>query len=344
MLVLIPTLIALASTAIFASISFRSRKGRDRSTLVVPKEFAVDASSAVRGMHLRMFAAVGAGAVVAGILAFAPIRVLHLALGAAIAPGIGALVACLVIAAMPFPRTGTGFAVRQADLTPREATSFGPRWGFILPLVSAALLVIFLIATASLARDTDYTDLSREIGLVTPGGYATASPYPGWFYAAPLLVGTVLLVGGVLFSLWRIAGARSSGALDLAPLDAAIRRATTRFVMLLSSAVIVLYLGATALTAGSAWRNVAQWSKLNAGGLRKVASAMPPNYTVRLGPSDFLMGVVQPQYTTGAIESVVGIVLIGFALTLLILAITSFRVRWTTAEPTPSPEPVKATA
>jgi hypothetical protein len=332
MLVLLPTLIVLMSTAIFASISFRARKGRDRSAVVVPHGFVGAASSAVNAMRVRMLAAVGAGLVVTGVLAFAPIPALHLSLGATIAPGIGGLVACLSIAAAPFPRASASTGVRQAELTPREATSFGPRWGFVLPLVSAALLVVFLIATASLARETDYTSLSREIGLVNPGGYATASPYPGWFYALPLLVVTVLLSGGVLLALWRIAGARSLGSLGLAPLDAAIRRSTTRFVMLLSSSIIVLYLGATSFTAGTAWRNVAQWSKLNATGLRKVGSAVAPNFEVSLDPSDFARGVVQPQYTTGAIETVVGIVLIGFALTLLILAFASFSVRWTSAE------------
>ena len=112
----------------------------------------------------------------------------------------------------------------------------------------------------------------------------------------------------------------------------------TRFVMLLSSSIIVLYLGATALIAGSALRNVSRWSKMTAAGLRKVAAAVPPNYSVKFGPGDFVNGVVEPQYTAGAIEAVVGLVLIAFALLLLILAFAAFSVRWSA---TPAEQPTR---
>ena len=283
-------------------------------------------------MRLRMLAAVVAGILVFAIFAFAPIAALHLSLGLTIGPGAGALAACLVIAAFPMPRALPSTGVRQADLTPRETTSFGPRWGFILPLVSAAFLVLFLIATASLARETDYTYLSREIGLMTPGGYQTSTPYPGWFYAVPLLAVTVLLSGGVLLALRRVAGARSLGPLDLTPLDAAIRRATTRFVMLLSSSVIVLYLGATALIAGSALRNVSYWGEETPAFLHKLENLSPSQaMAIPVTSHDFINGVVEPQYTSGAIESVVGIVLIGFAIMLFILAFVAFSIRWSAA-------------
>ena len=332
MLVLLPTLLVLLSAAIFATIAVRARKRRDRSVVMVPSEFVGLALAVGRRMRLRMLAAVAAGVVVFAILALVPIPQLHLSLGLAIGPGLGALAACLVIAAIPLPRPVATTRVRQADLTPRDATSFGPRWGFILPLVAAAFYVVFLIATASLASTADYSKLSRQLALMTPGGYQTQSPYPGWFYAVPLLIVTVLLSAGVLFTLRRVADAPSLGALELAPLDEAIRRGATRFVMLFSSSVIVLYLAATALIAGMAERDVARWSTMNAKGLRKVAAAVPPNYEVRLLPSDFTTGTVEPQYLTGAIESVVGVVLIGFALTLFILAFVSLSVRWTAAE------------
>ena len=284
-----------------------------------------------------MLVAIVAGIAAFAVLAFAPIPALHLSLGLAIAPGVGALVSCLMIAAFPMPRALPSTGVRQAELTPRETTSFGPRWGFILPLAAAAFYVVFLIATASLSSVADYSHLSRQIALETPGGYQTSSPYPGWFYALPLLVVIVLLSGGVLLALRRVAGARALGPLDLSPLDAGIRRMTTRFVMLLSSSVIVLYLGATALIAGSALRDVAQWEKMTASGFRKVAATVPPNYSVRLLPSDFVHGVVEPQYTSGSIESVVGIVLIAFAMLLFILVFAAFSVRWSAVAPEPAP-------
>jgi hypothetical protein len=44
--------------------------------------------------------------------------------------------------------------------------------------------------------------------------------------------------------------------------------------------------------------------------------------------------VVQPEYNAAVIETTLGIVLIGFALTLFFLALTSVRVRWSVVAPT----------
>jgi hypothetical protein len=335
MLSLLPTLVALAGTAIFASIAIRTRKSRRPTEVLVPIEASEYALSAVRIVRLKILIAVIAGILVAISLNVAPVPALHLGLGATIAPGVGAIVTCLVISTAPLPRPVGASTIRQADLIPRSASSFGPTWGLVLPLASAGVLVSFLVATAVLSS-TDERGLWRQIEQWTPGGYEDATPYPGWFYVVPLLVVTALLSLFVLIALRRIAGARSLGTPQLDDFDQAIRRSLTRFVMLLSSSIIVLYLGAAAFTAGSATRTVTQWSKPSALFFKQVeaaaANGTDPTFHVKAG--DFIHGVVQPEYTAAAIETTLGIVLIGFALTLSFLAMSSVRIRWTAVAPT----------
>jgi hypothetical protein len=332
---LLPALVALVGTAIFASIAVRSRRAGRRAEVFVPVENADYAASAVRGVRLKIFVAVIAGLIVASAAGAAPIPQLHLGLGLAVAPGVGAIVGCLIISMSPLPRPVRAAGLRQAGLVPRRASSFGPAWGFLLPLASAAILVVFLIATAELSS-TDYLGgLSREIGQQTPGGYQAAGPYPGWFYVLPLLAMTGLLSLSVLLALRRISGARSLGTPGLDDFDRSIRRSLTRFVMLLSSSVSVLYLGATAFAAGAAARSVSQWAKPSAQFIKRVGpvAANGADPTFQSNPADFIHGVVQPAYTAAAIETTLGVVLIGFALTLFFLAISSVRIRWSTATP-----------
>jgi hypothetical protein len=338
MLTLLPTLVALVGAAAFASIAFRARKHRRRFGVTVPLEASGYPRAVAWSVRAKMVAAAGAGALVAAVVALTPVPLLHLGLGAAIAPGVGGIVACLVISAAPLPRAPHPSGVRQADLVPRLASSFGPRWGFVLPLVSAAVLIIFLIATAALSS-TDDQGLSRQIGQRTPAGYETAGPYPGWFYVVPVLVVTVLLSLSALAALRRIAVARSLGIPALGEFDRAIRGALTRFVMLLSSSVIVFYIGAVALMAGSSARTVSQWSKPTALFDKRAgvaAAATDPTFQVSAG--DFIHGVVQPQYTAAAIETTLGILLIGFGLTLVFLAVGLGGIRLNTATPAPADE------
>jgi hypothetical protein len=333
MLVLLPVLLTLAGSATLAVISFRSvqRRRHPLAAVQVPTTSAHAAALAVRGMWLRMLGAIGAGLVAYGVVAFAPVHALRLDLGGAIAPGIGALVACLVIAIWPFPRAGATSGIRHAELVRRNPSLFGPRWGFILPLASAGILVAFLLATASLSSTDNYSGLSRNIAATTEAGHRSISPYPGWFYVVPILVVIVLLSAGVLFALRRVSGAPQLAPVDLIELDRAIRRSFTRFVMLLSSAVIVLYLGGVSVIAGEGQRELWQWTKPS-GEFLKVLEKASKNGGIpsRAGnANDYISGVVQPQYTASAIEAVLGIVLILFAISLVILAIASLSLKWT---------------
>jgi hypothetical protein len=261
----------------------------------------------------------------------------------AIAPGIGGAAALLVIAISPFPRRAPEDGVRRADLVPRGMATFGPRWGFILPLVAAALLVVLLIATGVTASpDGDgrmrtllvYVPQEDLSGHVQLGGFY-GDVYPGWFYGVPILIAVALLILMLLAALDRVALAPRIGPAEAAALDRLLHTAMTRFVMLFGSAVIVLYLGAVALTAGESTRDSSQWEHPTPAFQRiidaKTKAAGSHGFGFVMTPKDMVQGVVQPTYTFGAISAVLGIILIGVAIVLALLALTSLVVRWRVA-------------
>jgi hypothetical protein len=335
---LLPTLIALCATALFAAVSIRAlRSARARvKTIVVSAAAEAETRRAVRGAQGRMLLALVLGLLAAIVVAFIPVR--WYGLGMMLAASIGALVACGLIALLPFPTSRRVANVRMADLAPRTMGMFGPRWGFILPLVSAVFLIAFLVATGMTASGEN-GGMPREVAVVSSHGYHTAGPYPGWFYGLPLIVVTVMVAIVVLAALHRIAGARGLDTPERRPLDGELRRVLTRFVMLLSATAVIFSLGATMLEAGSALRSAAQWAELKA----SIASLMNAGVDPSFFPpgNSLVLGVVQPQYTVGAIGAVVGLVLIAGALTLAILAIASIRIRWSVFAPS-EPEKVDA--
>ena len=105
-----------------------------------------------RHVRIRIGIALGAAVVVAVGITLFPIDQLSSSL--MLAPGLGAAVGLAVIAIAPLGARPKGAVVRQADLTPRQASSFGPRWGFILPLIAASALALMLVLMAMTASHT----------------------------------------------------------------------------------------------------------------------------------------------------------------------------------------------
>jgi hypothetical protein len=332
MLVLLPTLVALFGTAVFAAIAIRSRKSARTLTgvAVVPAIVAGEARTLVGAVRRRMLLGILVGLLVTIAVASLPIDRVQTAI--AIAPGVGAAFGLAALAISPFPRRVAESGLRQADLTPRGLASFGPRWGFVLPLVGAVLLVLLLIATGVSSTPDDFGRL-RDITVSAPEQTNSAGPYPGWFYGVPILLAVGLLIAGLLTALHRVAGAPRIGTADVAALDSALRSALTRFVMLFGSAVVVLYLGAITLTAAAAIRSTSQWSHFKPAFLKAEEARMRSdgtNWFVSKA-SDTVSGVVQPNYTAGAIGAALGIVLIGVAILLALLAVSNLAIRWSVA-------------
>jgi hypothetical protein len=331
-LVLLPTLIALFAAAGGFVIAIRARNSATAlvRVTVVPEGAAESVRMIVRDVRLRMLFAVIVAILVA--IGLARLQLGDVAVGLALVPGISGASGFLVLAVAPIPRRVPEGGLRQADLTPRTLGTFGPRFGFVLPIAAAAVLVALLVVTGASGSLIE-GPFSHEFSVaVPPGGFNSAGPYPDWSYGVFILSATMILIAALLFALHRVAASPRIGYGEPLAIDSALRATLTRFIMLGGTAVVVLYLGVVSLMAGSAVRSASQWSSLKPGvverlcGHRTTCSFVAPR-------SDSIFGVVQPTYTLGAIGSVLGIVLIGVAIVLALLALTNFAIRWSVAAP-----------
>ncbi|WP_140425732.1 hypothetical protein [Cryobacterium sp. N19] len=209
-----------------------------------------------------------------------------------IAPGLAATLGLLVFALCPTRIVTDRASRRSADLMPRRVWSYGPAWGFLLPLTAAATVVAFAII-AGLASSPQPDGAFRSITI----GSSTAGPYPGWYYGLPLIGLTVLLAAATLFALGRIASAARSE--QFSDLDRAVRILATRVVMQLSSGALFLYFGGVLLFAG--------WTTSNAA-------------TV-FAPGGVALSSVQPAAAIGLTEVIAGLVVALLGGVLVILSI-----------------------
>lgn len=322
MLILLPTLLALFSVAISATIAIRARASARSlvSRITVPSSDAPQARAIVASTRRRMILAVVLGALAAVGCLMLPLD--HLGSALVFAPAVGAVIALLVIAISPTPYRPFRVGLRFAELTPRGAATFGPRWGFVVPLIATALLVSLLITTGMSAVSDD-GGLPRAIYVAVPHGSNEGTPYPGWYYGVPILAASAVLVAVTLVALHRVAAAPRIGPADLPHLDGAVRAALTRFVMLVATAVILLYLGGVSLFAAETLRTTSQWAQIKPSILDSLhatgGGVIPANAVIH--------GVVQPFYTVGAVGVLFGIILIGIAILVALLAVTNVGIR-----------------
>lgn len=286
------------------------------------------AGAATRRLRIRLFAMFGLFVVLTGSITLDSFHTQPgswLGIGQSLGPGVAAIITVLLLAIRPLPAWGGTAPVRSAELAPRTGGSFGPRWGFLLPLASAALLVLFLVATG-LSGSADESGLQRQI---SNGDGSSAGPYPGWFYGVPLIIVTVLLAVSVLVVLHRIAAAPRPVNPSLYSLDDSLRRAATRFVMLLSSSALLVYFAAVAILAGSATSNTGTSYVLKPG-----ADALSNSYN----PSREHMAIYhQPLVGIGVGEYVLGGVFVLLAIVLFFGALVVAGMRWAPAVATATP-------
>jgi hypothetical protein len=144
--------------------------------------------------------------------------------------------------AWPRP-TGT---VRRAHLTPRRARDVVPVWLGRLTAAWGVVLMVVLVALGATA-----TPDGRRITRVQDAMVSTASPYPGWFYGAPIAIGTLLLLAATALVLRQVA--RRPAVVDADPeYDAASRRLSGHRVLRGSQLVVALTLAAVLWVAGGA--------------------------------------------------------------------------------------------
>ncbi|WP_152210010.1 hypothetical protein [Bifidobacterium cebidarum] len=178
----------------------------------------------------------------------------NMALIAALTPGLAAS-AVMAVIALPFPDVPTrqGGGVRVASLQSREPWTYAKRYVLMQPLLTAGLLIAYLGFTIATASPDDY-GLMRNIALTGPNGESqgSAGPYPGAYYAVPLIVVTCVLVVLACLALWRIAHAPSSPDPRYGEEDKAWRVLLTRFTVFLSAGSMLTYAVGVLVVAGTA--------------------------------------------------------------------------------------------
>ncbi|WP_104081794.1 hypothetical protein [Cryobacterium sp. Y11] len=197
-----------------------------------------------------------------------------------LAPGLAAAAGLLVFALTPTRVVSARSSRRSADLLPRRPWSYGPAWGFLLPLIAAAAVIAFAIV-AGLASSPQPDGGYRSITV----GSSTSGPYPGWFYGLPLIGLTVLLTAATLFALGRIASSPRSERFG--EIDRIVRVLATRVVMQLSSGALFLYFGGVLLFAGWATTNAASVFAPDGGGV--VSNVQPAAF---IGLSEVVVGLL----------------------------------------------------
>ena len=231
---------------------------------VVPPHGAPPIDAPARAARTRALIAVMAGcvALLVGFLINTLLPGLMF-LPAALTPGLAAA-ATMATLAIPLPATppatarqehGTGNDVRVASLRAREPWTYAKAQVLTQPILAAVLLVAYLCLTMATASP-DGQGRMRAITLDHGNGHGgTASPYPGAWYAVPLIAVTVLLLALTIMALRRIAHEPSAPHRAQADADRLWRVCLTRFATFLAVGTMLFYAAAVMAVAGSAtWR------------------------------------------------------------------------------------------
>lgn len=142
---------------------------------------------------------------------------------------------------------------RSASLTPRSPVSFVSRPAVVALSALLLLQVGFMILTGA-TSSPDERGLYRAISFATPDQASSASPYAGWYYSAPWLLATVVLIACLVFALRRVSATPALSSPELSVIDAAWRRGTTRILCTIAGVALALPLGGASFVSGSAMR------------------------------------------------------------------------------------------
>lgn len=167
-------------------------------------------------------------------------------------PGVAGATALLVYAAAPptvIP-VADG-SPRQASLVPRTLRSLRPRAIVAAPLTLSLIIVVTLLTTG-LTATQDSLRYSSSVSFETAEMSSTASPYPGWPYAVPLLLTVAALIIAALIAFRRITATPALPSGTQATLDAAWRRRSAAIVSAITSSALLFILGGVWFYAGSA--------------------------------------------------------------------------------------------
>jgi hypothetical protein len=144
--------------------------------------------------------------------------------------------------------------VRTAPLTRRSALSVGSRRS-ALALVEVSVLFVVVIVFCGVVADPDDSGRSRAISFSAVNLESTATPFPGWYYGVPALIGLGLLVVATVIALYRIGRTAAFPDPEDAELDLHWRQVSGSVIVKLAIGGILLTLGGTAMMAGLSMSN-----------------------------------------------------------------------------------------
>jgi hypothetical protein len=251
---LLPVLIALVVIVLVA------RLGRDARVIRMSPPAAEAAQQAASRVQLR-----NRLAIVVGLLASVALGILALGvpedLGrtALLAPAVGAIVAILVFVLVPSAEFLESNTVRHADLSPRRAWDYARVW----PAYVALALPVVVLPVLALLGDADGRSITHRYG---DQASSTSSPYPGWFYAVPLLVAAVVLAAVTDLAMRRVARAPRPSDSGLRDADEAVRALAVRLIVGISVAAALATVGVALTGAGIPTLNVAGGIDASIGG------------------------------------------------------------------------------
>ncbi|PST47714.1 hypothetical protein COO72_11645 [Bifidobacterium callitrichos] len=154
--------------------------------------------------------------------------------------------------------TGSG-GVRVASLRSREPWTYARWYVLAQPIIVAVMLIGYLTITACMGT-MDGDGAGRSIRLTRENSYGVvrgeSGPFPGVYYAVPLIAVTVLLIVLVCAALLRISRTPAPPGWHDGRADRLWRAAMTKFVVFLSSGSMLADAAGVLYFAGAATRRV----------------------------------------------------------------------------------------
>jgi hypothetical protein len=132
------------------------------------------------------------GLVLGAIIAVALTRWDSLGRGILLAAPAAALVVALAVGIGQLLVRPRATPLRTASLQPRRIRDYAPRWPSYAVLTTAGYLLAVLITTTVLASPDDQGRPGRSISVTGPSCTHSSGPWPGSFYAAPILLAIVM--------------------------------------------------------------------------------------------------------------------------------------------------------
>ena len=247
-----------------------------------------DAALAVaRQVQVRNLAALASGiAVGAGLGIIVTTYSVQVQWLPVLVPMLTAAAAILVFARMPIVAFRESPGVRSADLDRRRPWSAGSRWLFIVAGAASVVLVVSLLLIGASALP-DGRSFGYERGPLS----GATSPYPGFAFGIPALVGLAALAAAVMIALGRITTAGRPTSTALRQVDSVLRQVAVRVVLKTALSAVLVTIGGVLFIAGGVLKSASYNLELNSG--------------EQLQPALFIGSVLEP---VGVISLIAGIV------------------------------------